>query len=57
MMTSCVGFSLMVLVFSIFLTTSMPSITFPKTTCLLFRKGVATVVMKNWQPLLFGPEF
>lgn len=24
---------------------------------LLFRKGVGTVVMKNWHPLVFGPEF
>ena len=29
----------------------------PKTTCLLSRKGVGTVVMKNWQPFVFGPEF
>lgn len=29
----------------------------PKTTCLLSRKGVGTVVMKNWQPLLLGPAF
>lgn len=36
---------------------SIPSITCPKTTCLLFKKGVAVVVMKNWQPLVFGPEF
>lgn len=45
-----------VLVFSIFLTTSMPSTTRPKTTCLLFKNGVGTVVMKNWHPLVFGPE-
>lgn len=36
---------------------SIPSITCPKTTCLLFKKGVAVVVTKNWQPLVFGPEF
>ena len=24
---------------------------------LLLRKGVLTVVMKNWQPLVLGPEF
>lgn len=45
--TSCAGFSLITLVFSTFFTTSMPSITFPKTTCLLFKNGVGTVVMKN----------
>lgn len=46
-----------VLVFSIFRTTSMPSTTLPKTTCLLSRKGVGTVVMKNWEPLPLGPAF
>jgi hypothetical protein len=44
-----------VFVFSIFFTTSMPSTTFPKTTCFPSRKGVGTVVMKNWEPLPFGP--
>lgn len=45
------------LTFSIFFTTSMPSTTLPKTTCLLLRNGVGTVVMKNWQPFVLGPEF
>lgn len=31
--------------------------TLPKTTCLLFKKGVGSVVMKNWEPLVLGPEF
>lgn len=43
-------------VFSTLCTTSIPSITLPKTTCLLFKNGVGTVVMKNWQPLLSLPE-
>lgn len=34
-------------VFSILRTTSIPSTTLPKTTCLLSRKGVGTVVMKT----------
>ena len=46
-----------VLVASIFLTTSMPSTTLPKTTCLPSRNGVGTVVMKNWEPLVLGPAF
>jgi hypothetical protein len=57
MVTSCVGLSRSVRVFSIIRTMSIPSITLPKTTCLLFRKGVAVVVIKNWQPFVFGPEF
>lgn len=57
MTTSWFGLSLVVRVFSIMRTMSMPSRTWPKTTCLLFRNGVAVVVMKNWQPLVFGPEF
>lgn len=35
----------------------MPSTTLPKTTCLLSRNGVVVVVMKNWEPFVFGPEF
>lgn len=46
-----------VLVASIFFTTSMPSTTRPKTTCLPSRNGVGTVVMKNWEPLVLGPAF
>jgi len=45
--TSCTGFSRTVLTNSTFLTTSMPSTTFPKTTCLPSKNGVGTVVMKN----------
>ena len=43
--------------FSIFLTTSIPSTTFPKTTCFPFKKGVGAHVIKNWLPFVFGPEF
>jgi hypothetical protein len=46
-----------VFVFSIFRTTSMPSTTLPKTTCLPSRKWVGTVVMKNCEPLPLGPAF
>jgi hypothetical protein len=42
---------------SIFLTVSIPSITRPKTTCFPSRKSHTDVVMKNWQPFVFGPEF
>lgn len=31
--------------------------TWPKTTCFPSRWGQFTVVMKNWDPLVFGPEF
>ncbi|KAH3674279.1 hypothetical protein WICPIJ_009622, partial [Wickerhamomyces pijperi] len=40
---------------SIFLTMSRPSTTSPKTTCLPSNHGHGTVVMKNWEPLVFGP--
>ena len=30
--------------------------TFPKTVCLLSSHGHLTVVMKNWEPLVFGPQ-
>lgn len=46
-----------VFVASILLTTSMPSTTLPNTTCFPSRKGVGTVVMKNCEPLEFGPAF
>src|SRR5205085_4266268 len=36
-------------------TTSCPSITRPKTLCLPSSHGVATWVMKNCEPLVFGP--
>lgn len=55
--TSVAGFSPRVRVFSTLRMTSIPSTTFPKTTCLLLRKGVGTVITKNWQPLVLGPEF
>ena len=45
---------LCVLRFSISLTTLLPLMTSPKTTCFLSRCGVGTVVMKNWEPLLDG---
>ena len=41
---------------SIFFTTSMPWTTLPKTTCLPSSQGVATVVIKNCEPLVLGPE-
>jgi hypothetical protein len=43
--------------FSIWRTTDLPLITSPKTTCLPSRCGVGAVVMKNCEPLVFGPEF
>ncbi len=46
-----------VLVISIFLTTSVPSTTLPNTVCFPSRKGVGTVVIKNWDPLVLGPAF
>lgn len=55
--TSWFGFSRVVRTFSILRTTSRPSTTCPKTTCLPFKKGVGAHVMKNWQPFVFGPEF
>ena len=41
---------------SMVLTSSMPSSTWPNTTCLPSSHGVATVVMKNWLPLVLGPD-
>ena len=40
---------------SIFFTISEPSVTSPKTTCLPSSQAVTTVVMKNCDPLVFGP--
>lgn len=40
---------------SIFLITSMPSTTVPKTTWRLSNQEVLTVVIKNWEPFVFGP--
>eukprot|EP00755_Sulcionema_specki_P016930 Sspe_Gene.1053::Locus_359_Transcript_2_3_Confidence_0.500_Length_1006::g.1053::m.1053 len=42
-------------VFSIFRTTSIPSTTFPKTTCRPSSHEVSAVVMKNCDPLVFLP--
>src|SRR5260370_26895817 len=39
------------------LTTSMPEITRPKTPCFPLRCGVGVYVMKNCEPLVFGPAF
>lgn len=43
--------------FSILRTVSRPSMTRPKTVCLPSRKFAGAVVMKNWHPFVFGPEF
>lgn len=40
---------------SIFLTTSMPAVTLPKTTWRPSSQLVLTVQMKNWLPLVSGP--
>jgi len=54
--TSWYGLSfLSVLTFSICWTTSIPFTTLPNTVCLLSSHGVATVVIKNWEPLVLGP--
>ena len=42
---------------SITLTTSMPSTTEPKTTCLPSSQAVSEVHRKNWLPLVPGPAF
>ncbi len=42
---------------SMALTMSIPSKTFPKTTCLPSNHGVGTVVIKNCDPWVFGPKF
>src|SRR4030095_1341059 len=43
-------------VLPIFRTTSIPSITSPKTEWRSSRCGVGASVMKNWPPLVFGPR-
>ncbi len=43
------------LFFSIALTRLEPSMTSPKTTCLLSSQGVAMKVQKNWEPFVLGP--
>mmetsp|Transcript_8455 Transcript_8455/g.15645 ORF Transcript_8455/g.15645 Transcript_8455/m.15645 type:complete len:112 (+) Transcript_8455:76-411(+) len=40
---------------SIFLTTSIPLVTFPKTVCFPSNQGVSAVQMKNCDPLVLGP--
>merc|ERR1719397_244884 len=40
---------------STFLTTSMPSLTWPKTTCFPSSHWVLAVQRKNWLPLVLGP--
>lgn len=40
-----------------FLTTSIPSITFPNTTCFPSSQLVLALVIKNWLPLVLGPAF
>src|ERR1043166_7828400 len=37
--------------------TSCPSTTSPKIVCRLSSHGVGATVIKNWLPLVFGPEF
>lgn len=44
-------------VFSIAFTTSIPSTTFPKTTCLPSNQEQGTVVMKNWLPFAILKEY
>src|SRR5687767_15421454 len=39
------------------MSTSRPSKTQPKTLCLLSKCGVGVCVMKNCEPLVFGPAF
>lgn len=51
------GFSPFTSTFSSILTTPIPLITWPNTTCFPSRWGVGTVVMKNWEPLVPGPAF
>lgn len=41
---------------SIWRSTSIPSTSSPNTTCLPSSQSVLSVVMKNWEPLVFGPE-
>lgn len=49
------GASSLVSVDSSIFTIPKPFNTCPKTTCFPSKCGVATVVMKNWEPLVFGP--
>merc|ERR1719295_602963 len=42
---------------SIFLTTSIPLVTVPNTTCFPSNHAVFTVHRKNWDPFVFAPAF
>lgn len=53
--TTFTGVSSFVSIDSSMFTTPIPFSTCPKTTCLPSKCGVGTVVMKNWEPLVFGP--
>mmetsp|Transcript_2024 Transcript_2024/g.12991 ORF Transcript_2024/g.12991 Transcript_2024/m.12991 type:complete len:216 (-) Transcript_2024:235-882(-) len=55
MCTRFLGFPSALPIPSMALTTSIPDSTCPKTTCFPSSHGVATVVMKNWLPLVLGP--
>jgi hypothetical protein len=46
---------LLAFAFSIACTTSSPDKTRPKIVCFLSSQGVVVVVIKNWEPLVFGP--
>ena len=50
------GASLVVGVELIKSTTAVPVETLPKMVCTPFRKVGVPVVMKNWEPFVFGPE-
>ena len=54
-MTGCLVVPLWEPTPSIFFTTSIPSVTEPKTTCLPSNQAVLTVQRKNWEPLVPGP--
>ena len=51
------GFSLYTRVFSILWMTSSPWMALPKIVCLLSSHLVTSVVIKNCEPLVFGPAF
>merc|ERR1712203_1284288 len=54
-LTTALVFPLSLPNFSIFCTTSIPFVTFPKTTCLPSSQSVLTVQRKNCDPFVFGP--
>jgi len=56
--TGTLGLSFLSLdTFEIYLTTSIPSIHCPKTTCLSSRCGHGLRVIKNWLEFVFLPQF